>query len=80
MDATDAPEPSLQPAQRRPGGDSRRKVRLGAILALAVAAGLIVWVLVDRSDDSSDSAEPSVTATTPAIPQPASQPSIQTVA
>lgn len=80
----DSPEPSLQPAQRRPGGDSRRKVRLGAILALAVAAGLIVWVLVDRSDESSDSAAPSVTvttpATTPAAPQPASRPSIQTVA
>ncbi len=50
-------------------------------MALAVAAGLIVWVLVGRSDDSS---EPSVTATvpaaTPAAPQAASQPSIQTVA
>ena len=54
------------------------------IVALAVSAGLLVWVLVGRSDDSPESSAPSVTATipatTPAPPQAASQPSIQTVA
>lgn len=87
MDARDASERDARPVPRRPTPGSRPTVRLGAIVALAVAAGLVVWVLVGRSDNSSESSEPSVTATIPAAtptapapPQAASQPSIQTVA
>ncbi len=84
MDSKSASEPEASPASRRPARTSDPTVRLGAIVALAVAAGLVVWVLVGRSNDSSKSSVPPVTtaipAATPAAPQAASQPSIQTVA
>ena len=83
MDAGDASEPDTRPAPRRPVRGSRPAVRLGAVVALAVAAGLVVWVLVGRFDDSSESSEPGVTSTIPAVtpaPEAASRPSIQTVA
>jgi hypothetical protein len=65
---------------------SRPEIRLGAIVAAAVAAGLVVWVLVGRSDDSDtpEAAAPAVTTTLPAVTptpaQAASRPSIETVA
>lgn len=82
----DAREPDAPRAARRPTPSSRPGVRLGAIVAAAVAAGLLVWVLVGRSDDSDtpEAAPPAVTTTLPAAtptpPQAASQPSIETVA
>lgn len=74
----------MRPPPRHPAPGSRSSVRLGAIVALAVAAGLLVWVLVGRSDDSDPpAAAPSVTTTLPAATstaQTASRPSIATVA
>jgi hypothetical protein len=83
MDARDASEPDARSRPRRPARSPRPGLRLGAIVALAVAVGLVVWVLVGRSDDAPESSAPPVTATIPAVapaPQAASQPSIQTVA
>jgi len=85
MDA-DATEPDVQSAARRPAPSSRPTVRLGAIVAGAIAAGLLVWVLVGRSNDSDtpEAAAPAVATTLPAATstpaQAASQPSIETVA
>jgi hypothetical protein len=82
MEPTDATEPEARPVIRQQRGSGRR-TRVGAIVALAVAAGLLVWVLVGRSDDS-DASEPAVTPTLPAAaatpPQPATQPTVETVA
>ena len=50
------PGPSRRPAK----GTSRNAVRAGAIVALAVAAGIVAWVLIDRSDD--EDAAPATTA------------------
>jgi hypothetical protein len=74
---SDQPQPS---AKRGPGNG----VRLGALAALAVAGGLLAWVIVDRSDD--DSGAPATPATTveaalPATPaDPVGQPAIRTIA
>ena len=83
-EAPAAPEPPAQrsrrPAKRRPG----RAVRLGAVAALAVAAGLLVWVLVDRSDDEKAAQGTTTTAVTPTLPttpsETVSQPAIRTIA
>ena len=59
-------------------------MRLGAVAALAVAAGLLVWVLVDRSDDEKAAQGTTTTAVTPTLPttpsETVSQPAIRTVA
>jgi hypothetical protein len=54
-------------APREPGKQSRRpRVRIGAILALAVGAGLGAWVVVDHRDSGSPSAAgPSASPTAP---------------
>ncbi len=82
--APEAPEPpprrSPRPAKRGHG----RAARVGALAALAVAGGLLAWVLVDRSD-SDQSAQattaPSVTTTAATAPaETVSQPAFQTIA
>jgi len=84
MDAREASDPDALPAPRPPTQRPSGNLRLGAVVALAVAAGLVVWLLVGRSDDSSETAEPPAAATlqgvTTAQQQVASQPSLQTVA
>jgi hypothetical protein len=53
------------------------------VVALALAAGLLAWVLIDRSDDP-EAATPATTEATPALEstpsETVSQPSIQTIA
>lgn len=58
-------------------------MRLGVIVALAAAAGLLAWVLIGRSDDPSEpSATTTAAASAPAPPtaQAASQPTVRSVA
>ena len=59
-------------------------MRLGAVAALAVAAGLLAWVLVDRSDDEKTAQGTTTTAVTPTLPttpsETVSQPAIRTIA
>ena len=72
------------PPQSAPRG-SRRVVGLGALLALAAAAGLVAWVLLDRSEDEPASpataaAAPAATPTLPATPaETVSQPAFQSI-
>jgi hypothetical protein len=74
------------PTSRRadkPSG-AKRSIGVGAVVALALAAGLLAWVLIDRSDDA-DSAAPTTTgaAAAPLESTPAetvSQPTLQTIA
>ena len=59
-------ERSVGPWARRPG------VRIGAVLAVAVAAALAVWLVVVRDDSSGSSAESAqVTAMRPVPDSPA---------
>ncbi len=63
---------------------SKRTVGIGAVVALALAAGLLAWVLIDRSDDPEPAAAP--TTSGPAAPlettptESVSQPTLQTIA
>ena len=75
------PESEDHAAERPTNGGSGRSVRLGAIVALAAAAGLVAWVLLDRSGESSAS-DPPPAAVGPSLPStPAetiTRPTIQT--
>ena len=85
---SESPLPPRESESRRSRKAPRRgpgnAVRLGALIALAVAGGLLAWVLVDRSGDG-DAAQ-GTTATAPASPLPStpsetvSQPAIRTIA
>ena len=54
-------EPSPESEPGRPeeskSAFSRPRVRLGAIVAIAIAAGFVVWLLVDSPDDTSSSTQ-----------------------
>ena len=70
------------PAPRR---TRRRAVRIGAVVALAVAAALVAWVLLEgRDDDSPSTAATPAPAASPKLPQTTSetvsQPALRTVA
>ncbi len=61
---------------------SRKVVGLGAVVALALAAGLVAWVLVDRDDEQETAAaptQPAVTPTLPATPESVTTPAIRSV-
>ena len=89
--------PSMEPATPptttlppRPTGrpekhPSKLSIGLGALIALAVAAGLLAWVLIDRSDDDQAAATtPTTAAAAPALgsapAETLSKPAFQTVA
>ena len=71
--------PPRKATKRGPGNG----VRLGALIALAVAGGLLAWVLVDRSDDD-DAAQGTTATTTSSLPstptETVTQPAIRTIA
>ena len=83
---SESPLPPREPETRRPRKAEKRgpgnAVRLGALIALAVAGGLLAWVLVDRSDDD-DAAQgttATVTSSLPSTPsETVSQPAIRTI-
>ena len=83
-DPPEVPE-SPTPRTRRPAkrGPSRA-VRIGAVAALALAAGLLAWVLIDGSDDETATSGSPTTAATPTVPatpaETVSQPTLRTVA
>jgi hypothetical protein len=60
----DAPDAS---ADGRPGVSRRSPIRIGAVVAIAVGAAFVVWLLVVNDDDSSNAPTQSITApaTTP---------------
>ena len=62
------PEPSPEPEPGRPekseSAFSRPGVRLGGIVAIAIAAGFVVWLFVDSRDDTSSSTQATATGTT----------------
>ena len=71
--------PPRKAAKRGPGNG----VRIGALIALAVAGGLLAWVLVDRSDDEDAAQGTTATATSslPSTPtETVTQPAIRTIA
>ncbi len=89
--------PSMEPATPptttlppRPTGrpekhPSKLSIGLGALIALAVAAGLLAWVLIDRSDDDQAAATtPTTAAAAPTLgsapAETLSKPAFQTVA
>lgn len=65
------PQPAGQVTESSPPHEpelsltGKRRVRLGAVIALALAAGFIAWLVVSRNESSSTSA-PTSTATAPA--------------
>ena len=74
------PRPSRRPEKHT----TKRSIGLGALVAIAVAAALLAWVLIDRSDDDQEAGTtPTTTAATPTLTAPAetvSKPAFQTVA
>jgi hypothetical protein len=70
--------PSVSPKR-----GSRDAIRLGAVVALAVAAGLVAWVLIDDGDDEAAAPATTVPAATPALPatpsETVSRPTLVTV-
>jgi hypothetical protein len=85
---SESPLPPRESETRRPRKAPRRgpgnAVRLGALIALAVAGGLLAWVLVDRSDDEDAAQGTTAAETSPTIPttpsETVSQPAIRTIA
>ncbi len=82
-----APEAPESPAagSRRPAKRGHGPAfRFGAVAALAVAGGLVAWVLVDRSDydqSAQGTTAPAATPTSPAAPaETVGQPAIRTIA
>ena len=53
------PSPESEPGrpEKSKSAFSRPRVRLGAIVAIAIAAGFVVWLLVDSGDDTSSSTQ-----------------------
>ena len=82
--APEAPESPPRRSRRSAKRGHGRAVRLGAVAALAVAGGLLAWVLVDRSDSDQSAQETTTPAVTPAAPttpaETVSQPTIRTIA
>jgi hypothetical protein len=66
------PSPETEPssesepgrAEKSKSAFSRPRVRLGAIVAIAIAAGFVVWLFVDSRDDTSSSTRATATGTT----------------
>jgi hypothetical protein len=56
---------STEPATNngdKSGGNDKTRIRVGAVIALALAAGLIAWIVIDRSgNDSATTTTPSTT-------------------
>jgi hypothetical protein len=85
---SESPLPPRDPETRRPRKASRRGpgngVQIGALVALAVAGGLLAWVLIDRSDDDGAAQSTTASETSPTLPsttsETVSQPAIRTVA
>jgi hypothetical protein len=51
------------------GGNDKTRIRVGAVIALALVAAFIVWIVIDRSgNDSATATTPSTT--TPAVTSP----------
>ena len=76
-------EPETRPPRKATKRGPRNGVRIGALIALAVAGGLVAWVLVDRSDDEDAAQGTTATATTslPSTPsETVTQPAIRTIA
>ena len=57
------PSPESEPGrpEKSKSAFSRPRVRLGAIVAIAIAAGFVVWLLVDSGDDTSSSTQTTAT-------------------
>jgi hypothetical protein len=53
VEARDGDPPSYYSQPDEPGNYIGRPVRIGAILALAVAAGFVAWIFIGRSSDNS---------------------------
>ena len=53
------PSPESEPGrpEKSKSAFSRPRVRLGAIVAIAIAAGFVAWLLVDSRDDTSSSTQ-----------------------
>jgi hypothetical protein len=67
----DEPAGTAEPSAATTGTRSRRTrgVRVGALVAVALAAGLVTWIVVDRGNNSSSPSQTAAsptTATTPA--------------
>jgi len=62
----DRPSESHATQERRKGAFDQARVRLGAVVALALAAGLIAWAVVGRSDDD-NTASTTPANTTPTV-------------
>lgn len=69
---SETPSPSDQPPRTNVG--RRRKghpFRLGAVLAVAAAAAVVVWLAVGRSDSDPGSTSPTDTVAAPVVPEAA---------
>jgi hypothetical protein len=65
----ETPDPVEKPAAAATRRPRRPRVRVGAIIALAIAAGVVAWVVLDRTGHlSSSSSSSSSTAGSPAGP------------
>src|SRR5450759_4100473 len=52
------PTPSERPVYREARSSRRSRVRLAGVLVIALIVGLIAWLVVEKSDDSSQKSNP----------------------
>jgi hypothetical protein len=63
-----APEPNVEaPRAAKSSGKNKSRVRIGAVVALAIVAGVVAWVIVDRHSNSNASSTTTQPVTGPVV-------------
>lgn len=66
-----APEANADPGPTKTSATNNPHVRIGAVVALAIVAGIVIWLIVGRSSNSN--------ATTPTTTQPVKGPVVKSI-
>jgi len=63
---------TVPPTGQKGGGGNKTSIRIGAVIALALLAGFVAWIVIDRTgNDSASTATTAATTTTPSTTGPA---------